>query len=453
MKKLLSCMAVLLVFMFFALPVLIFAQEEKNAITMEEVVVTAGRVEERKKEITVNVTIIDEEDIKMSTANDLGELLAEKGIGHIQRYPGALTAIGIRGFRTETHGNDLMGHVLILLNGRRAGTGNLAKIMTKNVERVEIIRGPASAQYGSAAMGGVVNIITKQGKEKPGAFVEGVLGSWGHEEWSIGGSGKYKKFDFSGSYTNTSIDDYETADEDKYYNTGIDKKENTSLNLGYEIFPKHRIGFTYTYFDADHIGSPSRLSINNLENYKDTSNESFDLVYDGGTQDDRFLWMVKYFNTEDKNFWSIPYNSDTDQQGAQGQFTANLGNYRITVGIDWVEYDIETSGTPGEYSFDNPACYLLGKAKFFDQRFILSAGLRYDEFEVKVSEPEGNTESNENLSTRLGMAYLVTDYLKLRANYGEAFKMPDAMEMAGNTESFYGRTVGNPDLDPETSET
>jgi len=100
---------------------------------LEEVVVTAGRVEEKKKEITSNVTIIDEEEIKSSSARDLGDLLAEKGIGHIQKYPGALSAVGIRGFRTETHGNDLMGHVLILLNGRRAGTGNLAKIMTKNI--------------------------------------------------------------------------------------------------------------------------------------------------------------------------------------------------------------------------------------------------------------------------------------------------------------------------------
>ena len=155
------------------------AQEGKKTVTeLEEVVVTATRVEEQKKEITSNVTIIDGEKIKNSSAKDLGDLLAEEGIGHIQKYPGALTTIGIRGFRTEALGNDLMGHVLILLNGRRAGTGNAAKIMTKNIERVEIIRGPASVQYGSAAMGGVVNVITKKGRGKPSAFVEGMLGSF-----------------------------------------------------------------------------------------------------------------------------------------------------------------------------------------------------------------------------------------------------------------------------------
>jgi vitamin B12 transporter len=67
--------------------------------------------------------------------------------------------------------------------------------MTKNIERVEIIRGPASVQYGSAAIGGVVNVITRQGKDIPKVFVEGVLGSFGHEEGSAGLSGKHKGFE------------------------------------------------------------------------------------------------------------------------------------------------------------------------------------------------------------------------------------------------------------------
>ncbi|MBW2120189.1 MAG: TonB-dependent receptor, partial [Deltaproteobacteria bacterium] len=119
-------------------------KDKKIVSTMDEVVVSAGRVEEKKKELTSNVLIIDEEEIKNSSARDVGDLLAEKGIGHIQKYPGALTSFGIRGFRTEAHGNDLKGHVLVLLNGHRAATGNVAKLMTRNIERIEIIRGPAS---------------------------------------------------------------------------------------------------------------------------------------------------------------------------------------------------------------------------------------------------------------------------------------------------------------------
>jgi len=82
---------------------------------LEQIVVTASRVKEKKKDVTANVTVIDEEEIKSSSAKDLGELLAEKGIGDVRQYPGILTSVGIRGFRTDTHGNDLQSHVLILI--------------------------------------------------------------------------------------------------------------------------------------------------------------------------------------------------------------------------------------------------------------------------------------------------------------------------------------------------
>ncbi len=134
----------------------VFAEETAPSYMTQEVVVTSSRFEELKRDMTSNITIISKEEIEQSSAKDLGELIAEQSIGQVQKYPGTLTAVGIRGFRTETHGNDLMGKVLVLLNGRRAGTGNLSKISIGEVERVEIVRGPAAVQYGSAAIGGLL---------------------------------------------------------------------------------------------------------------------------------------------------------------------------------------------------------------------------------------------------------------------------------------------------------
>jgi len=433
-------------------------EKEKAVTTLEEVVVTAGRVEEKKKEITSNVTIIDEEEIKSSSARDLGDLLAEKGIGHIQKYPGALTAVGIRGFRTETHGNDLMGHVLILVNGRRAGTGNLAKIMTKNIERIEIIRGPASVQYGSAAMGGVVNVITKKGKDKPKVFVDGVLGSFGDKEGSAGFSGKHNRFDFSGSFTKGSRDDFDTGSGTTYYNTGYDDKNNYNLNLGYEFLPGNRIGVIYNYFNADHVGNPGYLSVNDLDNYKDTSNKSIDFIYDGKTTDGLFSWKVRYFDGKDENKWvTMPGDTfseqNTDNKGAQTQVSYNQDYLLFTAGFDWVNYKIETTWDPKKSEYDNPAYFLLAKTRLFDERFIISGGLRYDDYEVEMKEGTGGSQSDDHLSPRVGVAYLLTDYLKLRANYGEAFKMPAARELAGDFVSWWIHYVGNPDLNPEKSKT
>lgn len=439
---------------------------DRPAIAMEEVVVTASRVEEKKKDITTNVTIIDEEEINVSLAKDLGDLLAEKNIGHIQKYPGALTSIGIRGFRTESHGNDLEGYVLILVNGRRAGTGNAVKIATKNIERVEIIRGPASVQYGSAAMGGVVNVITKQGKGKPSVFVEGIVGSFDHKEGSIGFSGKYKTFDFTGSFTKKSQDDYKTGNGDEFKNTGYDSIENASLNFGYELFPGNRIGVIYNSFDADKVGSPGYISANDLDDYKDSSNKSIDLIYNGETQDGLFSWKARYFQGKDKDKWvnptasnpdgwdnGIPSEQNTDQKGAQAQVSANLENSLITAGFDWVNYEIETTWDPKKSEYDNPALFLLAKTKLFDQRFIISGGLRYDTYEVEMKEGTGGTENDNHLTPRVGAAYLLTDNLKLRANYGEAFKMPSAKQLAGDFPGWFGNYVGNPNLDPEKSNT
>lgn len=450
-----------------AMPGLSHGKEEKKpATTLEEVVISASRVEEKKKEITTNVTIINEEDIQSSSARDLGDLLAEKGIGHIHKYPGTLTSIGIRGFRTETHGYDIESHVLILVDGRRAGTGNLAKIMTKNIERTEIIRGPASVQYGSAAMGGVVNVITKQGKEKPAGSVEGVLGSFGHELETIGFSGKAKGFDFSGSFTTQTMDDYDTAEGKRYYNTGYDRKENVSLNLGFEFLPRNRVGVIYHYFDVDQQGTPNFLRLNDLDDYADKKNESIDLIYDGMSSGNLLSWRIRYFEGEDVDKWADPTESNPDfwddgipserktgQKGAQAQSSLNWKNSTIIAGLDWVNYEVETTWDPKESEYDNPAYFLLAKTRLFDQRFIISGGLRYDEYEVEMKRGQGGTQEAHHLSPRVGGAYLLTDYLKLRANYGEAFKIPSAEQLAGNFPGWWGNYVGNPDLNPEKSET
>jgi len=97
MKKLVCCVFVVTALM---LPGVVQAKEDvksENSISMlEETVVTAGRVEEKKKEITSNVTVINEEEIRNSSATDLGDLLIQKGIGHSHKFPGGLTPVGIR---------------------------------------------------------------------------------------------------------------------------------------------------------------------------------------------------------------------------------------------------------------------------------------------------------------------------------------------------------------------
>ena len=445
-----------------------FAQPTQKPISLDEMVVTANRMREEKRYLTSNVTIIDRQEIERSSARDLGELLAEKGIGHIHKYPGTLTSVGIRGFRTDTHGNDLQGHVLVLLDGRRAGTGNLAKILTKNIERIEIIRGPGSVQYGSAGIGGIINIITRRGKGKPKASLSGLFGSFGYQEGTAEFFGKKGRFDWSAAISINKMDDYRSEDG-KYHNSGYDKKQYISINAGYEFLPQNRIGIIYHYFKGDHLGSPEYFNKNDLDDYTDKRNESVDFIYEGAIPNSDILsWKIRYFKGQDKDRWISPSASDptgwdawgsyskqtTDQQGVQAQLTLNWKCVNVVAGYDWVDYDIENAvWDPKETSYRNPAYFLLSKLFLFNDRLVLKGGFRFDEYTLEVERGQGREEYDNHVSPTFGIAYLVTDNIKLRLNYGEGFKMPSAQQMAADYMVWGVRTKGNPDLDPEKSET
>jgi len=440
-----------------------FAYE--NQTSLDTIVVTASRYKESIKETPMNIQVIGPEEIEASSARDLGELLSEKGIGTIRQYPGTLTSVGIRGFRTETHGNDLLGHVLILLDGRRAGTGNVAKILTKNIERIEIIRGPGAVQYGSAGIGGVINVITKRGRGKPHAFLEGTLGSFNYQDGTIGSFGKINKFDYSFSYSRGKMDDYDTADNTKYKNTGYDKKENYSFNIGYEFLPGNRIGVIYTKFDVDRAGNPSYLSQNDLDDYSDKSLSSADFIYEGTLPSLPLFWKFRYFQGKDRDRWvdpltsnpdgwddGIPSTRETTHRGAQGQLTLDMENFVITGGFDWVYYRVESSPyQPRETKYKNPAGFILGKVKLLDNRFVLSGGARYDKFKVEVEKGEGHDKDKTHICPTIGATYLINDNIKIRANYAQGYRMPSAEELASDYYLWGRHYRGNSDLDPERS--
>lgn len=425
--------------------------------------ITASRVPEKKSEVSAALTVIDRQEIERSAADTVGDLIAEKGIGHIHKYPGALTTIGIRGFRTDSLGNDLQGHVLVLLDGRRAGTGNLAKIMTKNVERIEIIRGPGAVQYGSGGMGGVVNIITRQGKGNS-AFVEGGGGSFGEAAVDVGGTAKGQGFDFAAAISRFTQDDYKTGSGITFTNTGSDSQTGVSANVGYELVPGNRLGVIVTDFAADHVGDPGYLSANDTDNFNDKGNYSVDSRYNGQNGSGKYQWLGRYFFGQDKNVWADPLVSNAsgwddgvasrnkaDQQGAQAQVSGAFGLLNLTTGLDWLHYQVENSWSPQQTSYDNPALFLLAKAGIMDNRVFLSGGIRQDWYAVEVEQPGGRDEDTTHTTPQLGLAWMVTDALKLRGQVAQGFVMPSADQLAIDIEAYGRHTVGNANLAPEKS--
>ena len=101
-----------------------------------------------------------------SVAADLTDVLKKNAGVDVVQYSGALSGIGIRGFRPQFSG--INKRSLLLIDGRPSGVTNLATLLLDNVERIEVLKGAASAVYGSSAMGGVVNVITRQSRGKIG---------------------------------------------------------------------------------------------------------------------------------------------------------------------------------------------------------------------------------------------------------------------------------------------
>ena len=436
----------------------VFAEDVAPTYIMDEVVVTSGRVTESTKHVTSSVTIIGKEEIESSSATDVSELLAEKSIGHLQKYPGTNTSIGIRGFRSESHGNDLMGKVLVLLDGRRVGTGNLAKIMTDNVERIEIVRGPAAVQYGSAAIGGVVNVITKRGAGKPTFFVQQKVGNNEYSETSAGMEGALGELDFSGSVSLSDMGDYKTGSGATYMNTGFDDRTTGSAMLGYSFLPNHRLQVGYHVFDIDHAGSPSYFSKTDPDSFTDQNNHATDFLYEGSAADGRWSWMARYYTGQDKYRYEDPstdYVSDTDtgQQGAQAQLTLSGSSLRLTAGFDWLQYEIESTSAPTWSRYENPAGFILGRYLLLDNRLTLTAGVRYDDYSVAIKDGEGGSRNTDNTSAQAGLAFQLTEGVKLRGSFAQGFRMPAARELAGNITTWGKTYIGNAELKPESSET
>ena len=137
---------------------------KKPSVILEEVVVTATKTEETRKDVPNSVIIMDEIDIQESPARSLGELLVnELGIDlrTYGNFGGASQEIHIRGMGSDGTQVFVNG---VNVNSPSLGVADVAKIPLNNIERIEIVKGSGSLLYGTGAMGGTVNIHTKRPK-------------------------------------------------------------------------------------------------------------------------------------------------------------------------------------------------------------------------------------------------------------------------------------------------
>jgi vitamin B12 transporter len=465
--------------------------EEPEAL--DTMVVTASRSAERLAEVSQSMVVITQEEIRESASDNVLDLLTHYGFqitsAEVPNYDGM--RLVMRGLLSSNHGIDLNGEILILIDGRRTGTDNFGILDMNAISRIEVVRGPGAMQYGSSAIGGVVNVITERGAKETAVTLEAGIGSWSAKTAKAFASGQSEdgKFDYAVSASRYSVNDYDDGKGDRNENSALDSREKYAVNLGWNIDRDHRIGLAAQHTDTDRAGiGTSTASASTRKQYKDSDYSAFDLSYEGRAQNKS--WLLRYFtgrtryeltrweSTEKPNM-DIFSNYDNQFQGAQGTFNLDTDRFELVTGIDFLHYDLDQnqpvslnipaakgSHTNGKYV--NIGAFAIGKAHLLEERnLVLSAGLRYDNFKSDMKTLYGFDQSAPKILDisktykkflpSLGVAYHPLDYLKLRANYGHAFKMPAPREQGG---VFYMSTtptsvpyVGSPNIKPEQSKT
>lgn len=227
--------------------------DSTDASDMASVVVTATRVPTRVNEVIADVTVIDRTAIEQAGPTTLPELLARQPGLHIADNGGRGKSASV--FLRGTNA----GHTLLLVDGVPLGSAttgqpSLHNLPLSQIERIEILRGPASALYGSDAIGGVIQIFTKRGEGPARVNAYAGVGSHDTREAQAGVSGGTGPVSYSLSATHYATDGFNVAADPRRFNTvnyslpnpDNDAYRNTTLTgrVAYEITQGHQVGAT-----------------------------------------------------------------------------------------------------------------------------------------------------------------------------------------------------------------
>lgn len=467
----------------------------------DKIVVTATRNEQRIEDLPQKVEIINSKTIENTFSRDLADVLKKNAGVDIVQYPGMLSGIGIRGFRPQF--GSLNMRSLTLIDGRPAGATNLAMIDMNNVERIEVLKGGASALYGSQAMGGVVNIITKKstGEIKGKAF----MGVGSYNSWESGisvGGNLSKKLDFDVSFNAfQQADDFkvgkgffkdafgakeikqkfpdgtskmlaDTAGDNSTRKFTSYNKYSGSFRLGYQFNDDWRIDAKVDRLFAKGVNAPSDIAYgNDFPSLKDVDRVSADVQIKGQIAENTSVFGTFYqayeqsqnYNRTQTN-WTTgvttlinPYlsiDSKNSWSGLQLKAVHQIGEHQIIAGIDYAnaksesrnfnEKGKETAPYNPNFQMQNTGIYAVGMFSFLDNALTANIGLRYEyiKFDILTNELlnyQARNANNSTINPSLGIKY-TQDSWNIHSTLGTGFTNNSIFNIAGyQARGVFGR--------------
>jgi vitamin B12 transporter len=421
---------------------LVTATAEETPGRLGDTVITATRTPTPLDDVGSAVTVIDRAQIIASQARTLSDVLRRvPGVSVVQSgKPGGQTSIFLRGLNSN--------QTLFLIDGARinnplSGLVTLSSFTPDQIERIEVVRGPQSTLYGADALGGVINIITRQGEGPMTGSLTGEVGS--DDAYRVAGeiSGGSRKFSGALSIAQWSTDN--VAPNEDYENFTI------GGSATYRPLENFALGAVVRFTKAE-SGLPGPVAAvppdlsERLEDQTLFARVSLDL-----TLFDIWHQTLSISETHEELFdRGDPFavsDSRSDVLQVGWQHTVQLAKWNtLTAGLDWYlnRGEYETLGaTPFDESITNTAVYLQDQATFFD-RLSLTLGGRYDE----------HSEFGGHFTWR-SAAVLRFDEpgTRLKASGGTGFKAPTLSDLFLTFPSPppFSSFVANPDLEPEKS--
>lgn len=435
-----------------------------SAVTMKDVVVTATRTEADVKMVPNTVEVITADDIEKLGATDVySALRLADNVQIMNTSTGFGHRISMRGMSSDS--------TLILINGQRTAiedtetTQNLLaldRINVHNIERIEIIRGAASAQYGSDALAGVINIITKKSTGKPSVTVGATTGTTNMSNYyhiDLGRQGKFSStFDMNFSkdrqwteheVSGLPVKNLQGPKQSYNFSGTYELGENKNLNLDLGYYKDKLSGdWSHKEYNLGAWGGIVRLQDAKLE----TERRDASLSLTGKTKKDDY--MVRTFYSKLDKFRFLPYTALAKEYGETNKYSICgieaknshkvNGDHTLTYGTEYDRYDVDgvNFGKDGDNgkNLNTYAAYIQDEWLLGDKWEIIPA-VRYDH----------HSEFGSKTTPHIGVTYLANDHNRFKANWGEGYKAPSVSELYMDYTHMGVLTLGNPNLRPEES--
>ena len=391
----------------------------------DTIIVTATRTEIRLDDATVPVTVITREDIELSLATDLAELLRfEAGID-IGRNggPGQATSIFLRG--TESN------HTLVLVDGVRVNPGTLGGAAIQHmapemIERVEIVKGARSALFGTDAIGGVINIMTRRAQD---AYVEASAGGGSFDTRSgyVSGGNKGDSGDFGVTLNWQETDGYAPR-IDSDIERGYD-------NLSANIYGSRQFGdneISIRHWQAE--GNVEYLDFFLAPVDQDFENSSTALEWNAGIGNNgTSKLIVSYMEDVITQNQSADF-VESDRVSFDWQYSHAFANHTVTGGLYNIDETASTLSFGSGFKEDTTSRAVFIQDQWSRDRQRAFVALRLTDHETFGNHTTWNVE----------YAFEINADWTFNAGLGHAFRAPDATDRFG-----FG---GSPDLEPEIAD-